>query len=62
MATIETPIGSLKGRAGPELTLGAPATLFIRPESLKLAAPEATPDLMADIATAAEALVAGEVK
>ena len=49
MATIETPIGSLKGRAGPELTFGAPATLFIRPESLKLAAPEATPDLMAEV-------------
>jgi len=34
-ATIDTPLGSLKGRAGFGLAVGKSATLFVRPESLR---------------------------
>jgi spermidine/putrescine transport system ATP-binding protein len=37
-ATLDTPIGALKGRAGAGLAAGKPATLFVRPESLRVAA------------------------
>jgi spermidine/putrescine transport system ATP-binding protein len=53
VATVETALGALAGRAGPGLVVGAPATLFIRPEALKLAAPGATPDLTAAVGAAA---------
>lgn len=33
-AVIETPLGRLRGRAGPGLTTGQGATLFVRPEAL----------------------------
>jgi spermidine/putrescine transport system ATP-binding protein len=53
VATVETTLGVFAGRAGPGLVAGAPATLFIRPEALKLAAPGATPDLTAEVGGAA---------
>jgi spermidine/putrescine transport system ATP-binding protein len=53
LATIDTALGALRGRAGPGLIPGAPATLFIRPEALKLAAPGAAADLTADVGAAA---------
>ncbi len=34
-AEIDTPLGTLKGRHAGDLSLGAPATLFIRPERLR---------------------------
>jgi spermidine/putrescine transport system ATP-binding protein len=49
LATVETVLGVLTGRAGPGLVAGAPATLFIRPEALKLAAPGVAPDLTAEV-------------
>jgi spermidine/putrescine transport system ATP-binding protein len=49
VATVETALGALTGRAGPGLVAGAPATLFIRPEALKPAVSGATPDLMAEV-------------
>ena len=49
LATLDTALGRPAGRAGAGLIPGAPATLFIRPEALKLAAPGATPDLTADV-------------
>jgi spermidine/putrescine transport system ATP-binding protein len=49
MATLDTPLGALRGRAGADLVYGASATLFIRPEALKLAAPGATPALTAEV-------------
>ena len=53
LATLDTPLGALRGRAGAGLIPGAPATLFIRPEALKLAAPGATADLTAEVGAAA---------
>jgi spermidine/putrescine transport system ATP-binding protein len=53
MATVETALGALTGRAGPGLVAGAPATLFIRPEALKLAAPGVIPDLTAEVGATA---------
>ena len=53
VVTIETALGALTGRAGPGLVAGAPATLFIRPEALKLAGPGAAPDLTAEVGGAA---------
>ena len=47
MATVDTPLGALRGRASADLVHGAPATLFIRPEALNLAAPGEAPDLTA---------------
>ena len=38
LAEVETPIGNLKGRDGGGLAVGAPATLFVRPERLRPAA------------------------
>ena len=49
VATVETAVGAFKGRAGADLTFGAPATLFVRPEALKLATVGATPDLVAEV-------------
>jgi spermidine/putrescine transport system ATP-binding protein len=37
-AEVETPLGLLKGRDGGRLAVGAPATLFVRPERLRPAA------------------------
>jgi spermidine/putrescine transport system ATP-binding protein len=48
-ARVDTELGGLWGRAGPGLEPGARATLFVRPETLKLAAPDATPDLRAEV-------------
>jgi spermidine/putrescine transport system ATP-binding protein len=38
-AAVETPVGLLRGRAGPGLAPGASAILFVRPERLREAAP-----------------------
>jgi spermidine/putrescine transport system ATP-binding protein len=35
-ATLDTPIGTLRGRAGAGLAVSKPATLFVRPESLRI--------------------------
>ncbi len=40
VATLDTPLGALKARAGAGLAPGKPATLFVRPENLRIA-PEA---------------------
>jgi spermidine/putrescine transport system ATP-binding protein len=53
MATLDTPIGPLKGRGGPDLAPGALATIFLRPESLRLSAPGATADLSAEFVNSA---------
>ena len=53
LATIDTAVGALRGRAGPGLRPNAPATLFIRPEALKLAAPGTPPDFVAEVGGAA---------
>jgi spermidine/putrescine transport system ATP-binding protein len=49
MATIETPFGPLRGRLGASIAQGKPATLFVRPEVLKLAAAGVAPDLTAEV-------------
>ena len=53
LATVGTELGALRGRAGAGLVQGAPATLFIRPEALKPAAPGVTPDFTAEVGAAA---------
>jgi spermidine/putrescine transport system ATP-binding protein len=49
LATVDTELGAFSGRAGPDLVPGAPATLFIRPEALKLAASDGTSGLTAEV-------------
>src|SRR5579863_3501778 len=53
MATLNTAIGRLTGRAGAGLIQGALATIFVRPEALGLCPPGATPDLSAEFVSAA---------
>ena len=53
MATLNTAIGRLTGRAGAGLIPGALATIFVRPEALGLCPPGATPDLSAEFVSAA---------
>ena len=48
-ATIDTGLGRFHGRAGADLNAGEPATLFIRPEVLRIAATGATPELTAEV-------------
>ena len=52
-ARLETPFGALQGRAGGGLAPGDLATLFVRPEALRLAEAGATPDLTAEVVGAA---------
>ena len=49
LAILETPVGTLQGRAGAGLEPGMAATLFIRPEALRPAAPGAIPAFKAEI-------------
>jgi spermidine/putrescine transport system ATP-binding protein len=49
MATVETPLGALRGRASPDLAYGQPATLFVRPEALKPVVNGAAPDIAAEV-------------
>src|ERR1700733_7040230 len=53
MAILNTPIGALKGRGGPDLEAGALATIFLRPDALALSAPGATPDFAAEFINSA---------
>ncbi|WP_158817829.1 ABC transporter ATP-binding protein [Methylocapsa sp. S129] len=53
MASLKTPLGVLKGRAGAGLTQGALATIFLRPEALQLCPPGAAPDLTAEFVNSA---------
>jgi spermidine/putrescine transport system ATP-binding protein len=53
MATLDTPIGALKGRSGADLKPGALATIFLRPETLRLSAPGAAPDFSAEFVNSA---------
>ncbi len=53
LAILETPIGTLEGRAGAALEPGTAATLFIRPEALRPAAPGTLSAFNAEIAGAA---------
>ena len=53
VAAIETPIGRLAGRCGGGLTPGAPATIFVRPEALRLSAPGVAPAFTAEFVSAA---------
>jgi spermidine/putrescine transport system ATP-binding protein len=53
MATLDTPLGRLKGRGGAGLKPGDPATIFLRPEALRLCAPGETPDLTAEFVNSA---------
>jgi spermidine/putrescine transport system ATP-binding protein len=53
MATLDTAIGRLTGRVGVGLTLGAPATIFVRPEALGLCPAETAPELLAEYVSAA---------
>jgi spermidine/putrescine transport system ATP-binding protein len=53
MAILKTPIGALKGRAGAGLSAGALATIFLRPEALAFAAPNAAPDFTAEFVNSA---------
>ncbi|MBN9887904.1 ABC transporter ATP-binding protein [Salipiger abyssi] len=39
MCTVDTPLGALSGRVGGDFRVGDAATLFVRPEQLRLAAP-----------------------
>ncbi|MFO1074698.1 MAG: ABC transporter ATP-binding protein [Geminicoccaceae bacterium] len=48
-AMIEGPAGRFVGRAGPRLAIGAPATLFVRPEALAPALPMAENVLSAKV-------------
>jgi spermidine/putrescine transport system ATP-binding protein len=49
LATIDTALGQFQGRAGADLKAGEPATLFIRPEALRIAASGVTPELTAEV-------------
>jgi spermidine/putrescine transport system ATP-binding protein len=49
LATIDTALGQFQGRAGAGLVAGAPATLFIRPDALRIAAPGATSEMTAEV-------------
>ena len=53
MAALDTPVGRLVGRRGDGLALGAPATIFVRPEALKFCAPGAAAALTAEFVSAA---------
>ncbi len=53
VARIDTPLGALEGRAGPGLLAGELATLFIRPESLRLAVNGAAQSISAAVAETA---------
>jgi spermidine/putrescine transport system ATP-binding protein len=53
MATLKTPIGTLKGRAGAGLVAGGLATLFLRPEALAFSDAGAAPDLTAEFVNSA---------
>jgi spermidine/putrescine transport system ATP-binding protein len=52
-ATIETPLGLLKGRAGPGLSKGARAMIFLRPEAIRVAAPGAAAGFEASVVNSA---------
>ena len=52
-AAIETPFGTLIGRRGEGAAPGRAGTIFIRPESLRIAAAGETPSLEAELATTA---------
>jgi spermidine/putrescine transport system ATP-binding protein len=49
MATLDTPVGPLRARAGNNLRFGETATFFLRPEALKLAGAGAAGDLTAEV-------------
>jgi spermidine/putrescine transport system ATP-binding protein len=49
MATVDTPLGALRGRASPDLAYGQAATLFIRPEALKPAMNGTAPGMTAEV-------------
>jgi spermidine/putrescine transport system ATP-binding protein len=49
MATLDTPIGTLRARAGKDLRFGESATFFLRPESLKVAGPGVASELKAEV-------------
>jgi spermidine/putrescine transport system ATP-binding protein len=53
VARLTTPLGALRGRSGPGLTSGALATIFLRPEALRLATPGVAPDLAAEFVNSA---------
>ena len=54
LARLDTPIGALAaGAAAPDLKPGALATIFLRPEALRLAAPGAAPDFAAEFVSSA---------
>jgi spermidine/putrescine transport system ATP-binding protein len=53
VATIETPIGRLAGRRGAGAVAGAEAVAFVRPEALRLAAPNEPAVFTADLVTTA---------
>ena len=52
-AVVETAVGRLKGRRGDGLKVGDKATVFIRPERLRIASDGETPVMMADVASQA---------
>jgi spermidine/putrescine transport system ATP-binding protein len=52
-AELETPFGTLVGRRGEGAAPGRPGTIFIRPESLRVAAPGEAASIQAEILTTA---------
>ena len=52
-AVIETAVGRLKGRRGAGIVVGSKATVFIRPERLRIAANGEAPVISADVASQA---------
>jgi spermidine/putrescine transport system ATP-binding protein len=53
MAIVGTPLGRLRGLAGAGLARGALATIFLRPEALRLCPPGAVPELTAEFVSSA---------